>query len=211
LTVERTDGIPGQARAVLEYDAAAGSLDIDGFMSEPRNGLVAHLLDLPGRPSLDVSIIGEGRAEDWRGHLEVGAGSLLSLVSEISISIGPDFRLAMRGDAVPGESLGPEVSALLGPRTAFDMELMRKADGNLWAVALRDMASAAIAARGNAEIEAGTLRTDGLIEVETLDGGRLAPMLEPAGFKSAAASLSFAGPLMQPAIRVEAAIKNPSM
>ncbi|MCK5622354.1 MAG: hypothetical protein KAJ11_08700, partial [Alphaproteobacteria bacterium] len=136
------------------------------------------------------------------------AGSLLSLESSLSISIGRDFRMAMQGDAAPGESLGPEVMSVLGPRTAFDMELRHKAGSDRWAVTVNDLTSAAIAARGNGNIFTATAQIEGMLEVETVDSRRLARLTEPAVFKSATAKIGFSGPLTHPVIQLETTVDN---
>jgi translocation and assembly module TamB len=50
LTFDRVDGSPGHASAVLDWHALTGSLDIEAGLSEPADGLVARLLDLPDKP-----------------------------------------------------------------------------------------------------------------------------------------------------------------
>lgn len=208
LEVDRVDGRLGRASAVLDWDASTGSLDIDAALSEPADGLMARLLDLPGRPPLDLSVTGDGPAGDWRGRATLEAGSMLSLASSLSISIGQDFRLAMQGDAAPGESLGPEVMSVLGPRTAFDLELRREAGTDGWAVTVNDVTSAAIAARGSAKISAATAQIDGMLEIETVDSGQLARLAEPATFKSATAKIGFSGPLTHPFIELESTVDD---
>jgi translocation and assembly module TamB len=206
LMVERVDGKPGLARAALDWDAATGSLDIDAVLSEPADGLVARLLDLPGRPALDLSVTGDGPAGDWQGRMELEAGALLSFGSSLSISIGRDIRLAMQGDAAPGEPLGPEIMAVLGPRTAFDLEAGRAGGTRDWKVTVKELTSAGVTARGMANVNATEWQIDGKLEIETLDAGRLAGFVRPASFGSAKAAIEFEGPLMNPFVRLNGAL-----
>ena len=208
LKVDRIDGRPGRASAVLDWNASSGSLDIDAGFSEPADGLVARLLDLPGRPPLDLSVTGDGPAGDWRGRATLEAGSLLSLESSLTISIGRNVRLAMQGDAAPGEALGPEVMSVLGPRTAFDLELRHEADSDRWAVTVNNLTSAAVAATGGGTISTATAQIDGTLDVETVDSGRLARLAQPVVFKSAAAKIGFSGPLTHPVIQLETMVDN---
>jgi translocation and assembly module TamB len=208
LAVERMDGRPGHAKVALFWDAASGSLDIDAILSEPADGLVARLLNLPGRPPLDLSVTGDGPAGDWRGRATLEAGSLLSLESSLSISIGRSFRLAMRGDAAPSDSLGPEVMSVLGPRTTFDLGLSHEAGSDDWAVTVNDLTSAAIAARGSGTISPATAQIEGILEVETVDSQRLARLAEPGTFKSAIAKIGFSGPLTHPVIQLESMVDS---
>jgi translocation and assembly module TamB len=208
LTVERIDRRPGLARAALDWNAATGSLDIDAVLSEPADGLVARLLDLPGRPALDLSVAGAGPAGDWRGRIELEAGALLSLGSSLSISIDRDLRLAMQGDAAPGDPLGPEVMAVLGPKSEFDLGMVRKAETGVWSVAVKELKGAAIAARGNVDIDPGKGLIDGKLEIETLDAARLAGLARPASFGSAYVVIEFDGPLTYPVIRLDGALAD---
>jgi len=208
LNVERVDGMPGHAGAMLDWNASTGSLDIDAVLSEPADGLVARLLNLPGRPPLDLSVAGDGPAADWRGRVALKAGSLLTLGSSLSISIGQDVRLAMQGEAAPGESLGPDVMAVLGPRTGFDLEVLHRAGRDDWGIIVRELTSMAIAARGNATIDTTTARIAGTVELETAESDRLARLAEPATFESAAAKAGFSGPLTHPVVQLEAHVDD---
>lgn len=208
LMVERVDGKPGFARAALDWNGPTGSLDIDTVLSEPADGLTARLLDLPGRPALDLSVAGEGPARDWLGRVELQAGALLSLGSSLSVSIDRDIGLALKGDAAPGEALKPETAALIGPKSAFDLGMVQKAETGVWSVAVKELKSAAIAARGSADIDPGTGLIDGKLEVETLDAGRLAGFVRPASFSAARAAIEFNGPLTYPVIRIDGALED---
>jgi len=208
LTFDRADGMPGHANAALEWNASTGALDIDAAFSEPADGLLARLLDLPGKPPLDLSVTGDGPAGDWRGRVILEAGSLLSLASSLSISIDRDFRIALQGDATPGESLGLEVMSVLGPQTAFDLELLHTADSGDWDVTINGLTSAAITGRGNGKISPTAAQTEGTLEIETVDISRLATLAEPVAFSSATARIGFSGPLTHPVIQLEGMIDD---
>jgi translocation and assembly module TamB len=98
--------------------------------------------------------------------------------------------------------------SVLGPRTAFDLELLRKVDNDDWGVTVHKLTSAAITARGNGNISPATARTDGMLEVETVDNRRLAKLAEPVVFSSAAAKIGFSGPLTHPVIQLETMIDD---
>ena len=55
LTVERTDGVAGQVLASLQFAPDQNKLDIDLKASEPSGGILANLLQLPGKPAVDIS------------------------------------------------------------------------------------------------------------------------------------------------------------
>lgn len=208
LKADRVDGRRGHASLALDWDAPTGSLNIDAGLSEPSDGLVARLLDLPGKPPLDFSVAGDGPARDWRGNASLEAGPLLSANSSLAISVDPGFGLDMKGNATPGEPLGPDIAALMGPKTAFDLELRREASTSTWTVAVNELKSAAIAASGKAKLEIAAGRIDGTLDIAAIDGARLARFTGPAKFAKGRAKLDFQGPLTHPVVRLDGSLQN---
>jgi len=208
LKIERVDGRHGRVSLALDWDEPSGSLDIDASLSEPADGLVARLMDLPGKPPLEFSITGEGPARDWQGQASLEAGALISAESSLSVSVDRRFGLAMKGSATPGESLGADISTLLGPKSAFDLELHREAGADAWVVAVNKLESAALTASGQATFDTAASRVAGNLTVATADVARLARFTAPATFEAAEAKIDAEGPLMQPVIRLSGSTRN---
>lgn len=60
LEVTRLDGPGGQFALTAAYANATQQLNLDLSLSEPENGIVANLLDIEGRPPVDMTISGNG-------------------------------------------------------------------------------------------------------------------------------------------------------
>lgn len=60
LDVTRLDGPGGRLALEAAYAAETEQLDLDLSLSEPENGVVANLLDIEGRPPVDLSVAGSG-------------------------------------------------------------------------------------------------------------------------------------------------------
>ncbi|ACJ01267.1 translocation/assembly module TamB domain-containing protein [Rhodospirillum centenum] len=114
LRVERIDESPGTAALRATY-VPGTSLDLDLRLAEPAGGVLARLLEIPGRPPVDVAVTGEGPLTDWTGRLEASAGDVASATGEARIRPTGDafaFGLDLSGNVA---ALAPDtVGALLG-------------------------------------------------------------------------------------------------
>jgi translocation and assembly module TamB len=74
LDLRRSDGGTGQALIAAEYSNQTRFLDLTLEVSEAEAGVVARLLDLPGRPALRFSIAGAGPISDYRAEIALDTG-----------------------------------------------------------------------------------------------------------------------------------------
>lgn len=211
LAVERLDEMDGRAHVTLDWNAATGSLDIDAALSEPSDGLVARLLDLPQRPPLDLTVAGEGPAGNWRGEIDLEAGELLALQSSLTVVVDRGIRVTMKGSGEPGDAFREDVATILGPSTAFDLEVGHEFGGDVWSIAINEIASDAVKANGRAIVSTDDARIDGKLAIETAGSSRLARIAEPATFASATADLTFKGPLTYPAVDLDSVMQGLSV
>ncbi len=64
LEIVRLDGPGGQLALSAVYTAATGVMDIDLDLTEPENGVVANLLNIEGRPPVELRVAGSGPISD---------------------------------------------------------------------------------------------------------------------------------------------------
>ncbi len=83
LDIIQLDAHEGSISARVEYDPKAETLSVDVKLTEPEGGLIARALDLPGYPEINVSFIGKGPINDWKGEVDTQAGTLFR--SDLSI------------------------------------------------------------------------------------------------------------------------------
>ncbi|MEP4247092.1 translocation/assembly module TamB domain-containing protein [Tateyamaria sp.] len=181
LVAKRIDGTRARFTVNASYanDTRALSLDLD--VSEDENGLLSGLIDVPGRPSLDLKVQGEGLLSDFAATLDLRTDDAPRLAGTLALQSEEDGPLAFDAD------LAGDVTALFLPQYAafFGPDVKLNAQGNQdenGAVTLEQFALDTRALRLNGQA---ALNRDGwptLLDIQGQisdpDGG---PVLLPAG------------------------------
>jgi translocation and assembly module TamB len=124
--VTRLDGPGGSLRLSAAYQERSTELTLDFQLEEPADGVVANLLNLEGRPPVDLSLTGNGPLDDLTVDL--------ALVTDAGRVLGGGLRLqeAQGGRAFNADLSGP-ISALIAPayRGFFGADSTLVANGTL--------------------------------------------------------------------------------
>lgn len=83
--IVRLDGVPGKIAADARFDVAQESLSLNVIAQEPKGGLVARALAVPGFPELKASLKGDGLLGDWKGRLEIAFEQTASAQADLAI------------------------------------------------------------------------------------------------------------------------------
>lgn len=173
LAVERTDAAAGALTLAGRFENATRALDLDLSLSEPEAGIAARLLNLPGQPSVDLSVSGAGVLSDFTADLRLataGAERLEGQVQLLSDDTGTaGFEARLGGDLAP--MFSPDVAPFFGPEVGLVARGARGADGSLSLDAL-DLTARALTLSGEVRLAPGG--APALIDVT----GRIA---DPAG------------------------------
>ena len=156
LAVQRLDGPGGSLELTATYANATEVLDLDLTLTEPENGVVANLLDIPERPPIDLVLSGAGPLGELDVELTLDAAGerILTGVAALRESdAGLGFATELRG---PIAQLVPaQFRSFFGAETALDARgLVREGGGlsleavNIDSAALRLQASAETSADG---------------------------------------------------------------
>ena len=160
LLLERQDDGPeGRIALKATYSNSSRTLAIDLTAAEGADGLVANALNLPGRPSAELKVIGKGPISDFVADIDLstdGAPRLAGRVVTISTTGETGFAANLSGDLAPlflpayAEFFGTKVD-LIASGTAHDdgrLDLSRLA---LTAKALDLTGTLALDAKGSPE------------------------------------------------------------
>ncbi|MGI3170384.1 translocation/assembly module TamB domain-containing protein [Pseudooceanicola sp. C21-150M6] len=132
LTLERQDR-DGQITLKTDYDTGAETLSIDVTANEPAEGIAARLLDLPGRPALDLEISGAGPLDDFAATIRLASDGQDRLAGDVTLTGqsdgGRDFSADLGGDLTA--LLLPEAREFLGQNVQLTARGNSAADGAL--------------------------------------------------------------------------------
>ena len=121
LVLERLDDGPdGRIALQASYSNATRLLALDLAAAEGADGLVVNALNLPGRPSADLKILGKGPISDFVADISLatdGAPRLAGRVVTVSTTGQTGFATNLQGDLAP--LFLPDYAAFFGPRVSL--------------------------------------------------------------------------------------------
>ena len=172
LQVQRTDDGPAGAVALeAAYSTADTALTINLTVTEAEDGLAATLLNLPGRPSVELVVAGSGPLNDFAAAIDLRTNGQDRLTGDVTLqgtqgaadgAEATRFTANFDGDLAP--LFLPQYADFFGPRITLAATGLRQATG---ALDLEDLSLQArsVQLRGNAAFAA-----DGLPQALSLTG-----------------------------------------
>ncbi|WP_179378511.1 translocation/assembly module TamB domain-containing protein [Jannaschia marina] len=109
IRAERVDGVTGNFDIAAAFDAETEGLSIDLAVSEAQNGIAATLLQLPGRPAIDLTVDGTGPLDAFTADIVLASDGAERLSGQVELS-GTEAGRAFAVD------LGGDVTSLFAPR-----------------------------------------------------------------------------------------------
>ncbi|SEV92534.1 autotransporter secretion inner membrane protein TamB [Cognatiyoonia koreensis] len=112
----RLDDRQGRFAIVGSYDNTSQVLELDLDLNEGPAGIIARLIDLPGRPAVDLSLTGTGPITDYAATLTLATDGSERLAGDITLretETGQVFDLDVGGDITP--LFAPEYQDFFGP------------------------------------------------------------------------------------------------
>lgn len=145
LDAARRDLPDARLTAALAYVPAENRLRLDGHLVEPKDGILATLLQIPDAPALSIAATGEGPLSDWSGTISAKADAVET------VRLAARHQLADNGDRAVSLSGGGDVARFMPP-------FLRP----LFAGETRVDLAALLGPSGKLRIEKGTLASAGL-------------------------------------------------
>ena len=99
LAVAQRDRPDAKAIADIVFNPAANALKLEAVINEPKGGLLAKAMRLPGEPAVSVEVTGDGPLSDWSGTATAALDGAEILKLDGRHQLGPDGlrRLSLNG------------------------------------------------------------------------------------------------------------------
>jgi translocation and assembly module TamB len=168
------EGPAGEIRLDASYSNATRELMLSLVAEEEAGGLVVDALSVPGAPSAQLEVTGEGPIDDFRADIALatdGADRLQGVVTVTAEDEGMRLGAELGGDLAP--ILAPEMIDFFGTEVGLKLDAWRSAAGRV-VVDRFDLTARSLALSGSAEIAA-----DGLPERVDVTGKLAAPDGQP--------------------------------
>ncbi len=181
LTVTRLDEPGGELDARLTYRPETRHLDISASASEPTNGLVATLLDLPDAPPLSLALKGTGPLDTWRAQWSISANAQPFAVGGVEVDrVAQRHRIAATVEGYLEQILPASIAELLSGKTTGNLIAFRSDDGRIDAERLT-LSSDAIQVSAAGGVEPANSYVHGQLsaQVARADGSAVALRLSP--------------------------------
>lgn len=128
--IRRADGKAGDFDTNLSFVPQQDRIEVKLTASEPGDGIIANLLQLPGRPPVDLQVSGSGPLSDWsgKGTLKL-AGQLATRVAVTRKTNADGTRYTATGDGEFANLLPKSIRPIAAGTTAFDAAATLSDDG----------------------------------------------------------------------------------
>lgn len=148
----RIDATTGEIRLDASYAKEGKRLAVDLAVSEPEGGMLSRLLQLPGAPSIDLAVKGEGPLDAFAADVRLATGGIERLGGRITIAGAGDgykFAADLGGDVAA--LVDPDYARYVGGSSSFALAGRVGADGAV-AIDRLDVASPVLAVKGSAAL-----------------------------------------------------------
>ncbi|MDO6963060.1 translocation/assembly module TamB domain-containing protein [Rhizobium alvei] len=131
ITALQAERPEAQARIDLDYRINSQSLTANASISEPKNGIIARLLALPGLPPVAIDIAGKGPLSDWSGTIaaDVDAQRIYDAEFRHALVDTGLHTIVLKGDGQLGALMPPDLKSLFAGRTLLNLEAGFDANG----------------------------------------------------------------------------------
>lgn len=130
INLNRADQPDAALRARLAYAPSENRLDINALLREPKGGVLVKLLQLEDSPALDITLIGGGPLNDWKGTLQAALDGTPRLEVDATHRADADGqRLTVIGSGAFDSLLPPNFRGLFAGKTQIDIAARRTQDG----------------------------------------------------------------------------------
>lgn len=122
LNIARSDGRAGNIDATIDFAPADNRLTLDIRASEPRGGIIANLLRLPGEPAVEINVSGSGPAANWSGSGTFAVdGTVVTRIEGRHQFTSDGSAVEASGDGEFAGFMPDDLKPLLAGNSSFDL------------------------------------------------------------------------------------------
>jgi translocation and assembly module TamB len=138
LTAQRIDDVAGTFAVKSNIFRDGAEIDVNLALQEAADGITATLLRLPGLPSVDLSVAGQGPLDDFTADIALQTDETPRLAGQIILSAepvggdtpsGPDRRIRANLGGDITALVAPEYQDFFGPDVGLVVNTVLRADG----------------------------------------------------------------------------------
>ncbi|PST17237.1 translocation/assembly module TamB [Mesorhizobium plurifarium] len=190
LDAAERDRPEARATADLVFNPAGNQLKLEAELAEPKGGLLAKLLRLPGEPAVNMTVTGQGPLSDWAGSgtVSLDGGEILRLDGRHVLAAEGLHRLTVSGGGALATLTPPafrplfEGESRIDLTAAFDGKSKVRIDaGKLSTGAMTLDISGTVDSRGENNLQASVAGTNGPFDFRwPLKDGELQALIDTA-------------------------------
>ncbi|MEM5543046.1 translocation/assembly module TamB domain-containing protein [Sulfitobacter sp. AS92] len=112
----RTDGKKGEFDIQADFDRTENVLDLLLKLTEDPEGIASKLLNLPGQPSVQMTVEGAGPLDDFATDVTIATDGEERLAGQVTLGTQTSRRASETPDRRIQADIGGDITALLAPR-----------------------------------------------------------------------------------------------
>lgn len=203
----RKDMPDARVKADIAFVPDQNRLTLSLTVDEPKNGLIADLLELPGRPAVHISADGEGPLSNWSGTLsaDLDGTPTFSAKARHQALADKERRIILTGNGNAEKLLPPLLRPLFAGATRLEIDAaiastgrVEIAKGLLSSAALNVDVSGAYDPAGDNDLSARISGVNGPLNISLPSGDKTAALMLQS------ATLSLKGPAHAAALSLDA-------
>jgi translocation and assembly module TamB len=173
LNANRRDQTDAKLSANIAFAPAENRLNLKARLAEPKGGMLAQMLRLPGNPAVNIDLGGQGPISDWKGRLQAALDGQPTVVIDGHHGLSSDgvHHIEVKGGGNVDSLLPPTFRPLFAGKTTIDVAATfdgkGKIDiqtGNMATGAVVLAASGTLDPAGNNSLNANLIGTAGPVD-----------------------------------------------
>ncbi|HTJ58901.1 MAG TPA: translocation/assembly module TamB domain-containing protein [Devosiaceae bacterium] len=132
LAVKRLDGPGGALELAAKYDKGSTRLDLNLNVTEPKDGIIANLLNIAGRPDVALKVTGAGPIGKLQTQLTLDAGGTRALTGTATVKQQAEgFAIDAALDGPISTLVSPTYRSFFGSSSTLSAKALLRSEGGI--------------------------------------------------------------------------------